>query len=59
MKKSFLEYLEVERGLSENTTAAYRRDLAKLEVFARDSGKKLEGLRLVKYLSQKEKIPLS
>ena len=44
MKKSFLEYLEVERGLSENTTAAYRRDLAKLEVFARDSGKKLEEL---------------
>ena len=44
MKKSFLEYLEVERGLSENTTAAYRRDLAKLEVFAGDSDKKLEEL---------------
>ena len=44
MKKSFLEYLEVERGLSENTISAYRRDLAKLEVFARDNGKKLDQL---------------
>ena len=44
MKKSFLEYLEVERGLSENTIAAYRRDLAKLDVFVRDDGKKLEDL---------------
>jgi len=41
LKKSFLQYLEVERGLSENTLAAYRRDLGKLERFARSKNKKL------------------
>ena len=44
MKKSFLEYLEVERGLSKNTIDAYRRDLSKLEEYARDREKKLAGL---------------
>jgi integrase/recombinase XerD len=44
LKESFLQYLEVERGLSENTVAAYRRDLGKLEVFARDKGRGLEEL---------------
>lgn len=44
MKRSFLQYLEVERGLSENTLTAYRRDLGKLEAFARSTGQKLEEL---------------
>jgi integrase/recombinase XerD len=44
LKKSFLQYLEVERGLSENTVAAYRRDLQKLERFARHKSKKLQEL---------------
>ena len=34
MKGPFLHYLEVERGLSPNTLAAYRRDLERLEVWA-------------------------
>jgi len=44
LKRSFLQYLEVERGLSENTLTAYRRDLGKLEAFARSTGQKLEEL---------------
>ncbi len=44
MKKSFLQYLEVERGLSQNTLAAYRRDVEKLERFARDKSRKLPEL---------------
>jgi len=40
LKKSFLQYLEVERGLSENTLAAYRRDVDKLERFARGKSRK-------------------
>lgn len=44
MKRSFLQYLEVERGLSENTLTAYRRDLGKLEAFARSTGQKLAEL---------------
>lgn len=42
MKSEFLHYLEVERGLSDNTVAAYRRDIRKLEAFARTKRKKLE-----------------
>lgn len=44
MKNSFLEYLEVEKGLSENTLMAYRRDLEKLERFAASERKKLQEL---------------
>jgi len=44
LKKSFLQYLKVERGLSENTLAAYRRDVEKLERFARSKSKKLPEL---------------
>ncbi|MGH9318492.1 MAG: site-specific tyrosine recombinase XerD [Vicinamibacteria bacterium] len=35
MKSPFLHYLEVERGLSLNTIEGYRRDIEKLEAFAR------------------------
>ena len=35
MKESFFHYLEVERGLAPNTLQAYRRDIAKLEAFAK------------------------
>ncbi len=35
MKNAFLSYLEVERGLSPNTLDGYRRDIEKLEAFAR------------------------
>jgi integrase/recombinase XerD len=34
VKEAFLHYLEVERGLSSHTLAAYRRDIEKLERFA-------------------------
>ena len=44
MRESFLHYLEVERGLSHNTLAAYRRDIAKLEHFAEKNKKKVEQL---------------
>ncbi len=44
MREEFLHYLEVERGLSPNTLAAYRRDIAKLEAFAARRKKKLREL---------------
>jgi integrase/recombinase XerD len=44
MKEEFLHYLEVEKGLSNNTLSAYRRDIQKLEDFARGRKKKLERL---------------
>lgn len=44
LRESFLHYLEVERGLSANTLAAYRRDIAKLESFAEKKKKKVEKL---------------
>lgn len=44
MKESFLHYLEVERGLSLNTLAAYRRDIAKLEAFAKKHRRALTSL---------------
>jgi integrase/recombinase XerD len=40
----YLSRLQVERGLSANTVAAYRRDLARLEAWARSSGKHLHEL---------------
>ena len=44
MKESFFNYLEVERGLAENTLSSYRRDIEKLERFARRRKIKLERL---------------
>lgn len=44
MKEAFLDYLEVERGLSSNTIEAYRRDIAKLEAFAETRRRKLRSL---------------
>jgi len=44
LRESFLHYLEVERGLSNNTLAAYRRDIAKLEHFAEKKEKKVQKL---------------
>lgn len=44
MKELFLHYLEVERGLSPNTLNAYRRDLAKLEAFAKRRERSLASL---------------
>ena len=44
MKESFFHYLEVERGLSPNTLKAYRRDIAKLEVFAKKHRRALSSL---------------
>lgn len=45
MKEAFLHYLEVERGLSANTLLAYRRDIEKLERFARGERRKLLTIR--------------
>lgn len=44
MKDAFLHYLEVERGLSVNTLDAYRRDIGKLEAYARKRRRKLVSL---------------
>jgi integrase/recombinase XerD len=41
---AYLHYLEVEKGLSDNTLAAYRRDIAKLESFARSREEELQEL---------------
>ena len=43
-EENFLMYLRVERGLSPNTLAAYRNDLAKLSGFARKSARDLLSL---------------
>lgn len=42
--QDYLDQLRVERGLSENTLAAYGRDLAKLEAYARERGRGLLAL---------------
>lgn len=51
---AFLDYLAVECGLSPNTVAAYRRDLAKFAQFAGSSGarglEKLSGPDMVRFL---------
>lgn len=44
MIDAFLHYLEVERGLSPHTLAAYRRDIKKLERFAAREERRLESL---------------
>jgi integrase/recombinase XerD len=44
LKKEFLHYLEVERGLSAHTLEAYRRDIEKLEAFALGKGRSLSSL---------------
>jgi len=44
LKNTFLHYLEVERGLSPNTLAAYRRDIAKLELYVKSNRKTLASL---------------
>lgn len=44
MKESFFHYLEVERGLSPNTLQAYRRDIGKLEDFAKKHRRALTSL---------------
>ncbi|MFY9574819.1 MAG: site-specific tyrosine recombinase XerD [Blastocatellia bacterium] len=44
-QEGFLNYLRVERGLSENTLSAYRNDLAKLSRFAESVQKDLPSLR--------------
>ncbi len=38
---AYLRHLEVERRVADNTLAAYRRDLAKLDAFARSAGRTL------------------
>ena len=40
----YLSHLSIERGLSKNTTAAYRRDLAKFSAFLESNELSLEGL---------------
>jgi integrase/recombinase XerD len=44
LKTSFLHYLEVERGLSPHTVEGYRRDIEKLEAFARSKRRSLSSL---------------
>jgi integrase/recombinase XerD len=41
IEESFLDYLRVEKGLSQNTLIAYRNDLEKLSRFADECGKNL------------------
>ena len=51
---SFLTHVRVEKGLSANTVAAYRRDLAKFEAFAKKNKLSLSSVRrddLVDFLS--------
>lgn len=44
IKSSFLNYLRVEKGLSQNTLLAYTSDLDKLETFASKLGKDIKSL---------------
>jgi integrase/recombinase XerD len=43
--REYLDHLQVERGLSQNSLDAYARDLGKLQRFARESQRKLLNLR--------------
>jgi integrase/recombinase XerD len=43
--QEFLNYLRVEKGLSQNTISAYGRDLAKLDAYARQNRKRLDQFR--------------
>ena len=42
--RNFLDHLRVERGLAENSLAAYRRDLARFEIFLAEAGIALESV---------------
>lgn len=42
--KDYLSYLQVEKGLSQNTLVSYLRDLRMLELFAHDMGKEVRDL---------------
>jgi integrase/recombinase XerD len=44
LKTAFLHYLEVERGLSRHTLEGYRRDVEKLEAYAKKRGRSLSVL---------------
>jgi integrase/recombinase XerD len=44
LRTSFLNYLEIERGLSPHTIEGYRRDLEKLEAFAERKGRTTSSL---------------
>jgi integrase/recombinase XerD len=43
--QEFLNYLRVEKGLSQNTISAYGRDLVKLDAYARQNRKRLDQFR--------------
>jgi integrase/recombinase XerD len=62
LKDAFLNYLRVEKGLSENTLVAYDRDLARLEAFADRRAKTLSQLdasHIREYLRQLHRQGLS
>ena len=46
MKKEYLRYLRLQRGVSKNTLEAYARDLDKLLVFLEHEGKRVEDVHL-------------
>lgn len=43
--KEFLTYIQVEKGLSRQTVASYCHDLKRLNAFAQQTGKNIEGLK--------------
>ena len=63
--QEYLSFLRVEKGLSSNTLSSYRRDLEKLEAFAKDNGIEVQNLsrgevgRWVKSLSESGLSPRS
>ena len=61
IEESFLDYLRVEKGLSQNTLIAYRNDLEKLSRFADERGKDLLSVEredLQNYIQQLHKTGL-
>ena len=46
MRKEYLRYLRLQRGVSKNTLEAYARDLDKLLVFLEHEGKRVEDVQL-------------